>query len=115
MSKAGANWVAAWAVLGLLIAVAADGNGRVAAPAEPDRQRLQRFEKQVEQIRTLLKIPGMSAVIVRNQEVLWSKGFGFADVEKQIPATPETLYHVASLTKTLAATLVLQLAEQGKL
>jgi len=118
MSKAGANWVAAWAVLGLLIAVSADGNGRdvrVAAPAEPDRQRLQRFEKQVEQIRTLLKIPGMSAVIVRNEEVLWSKGFGFADVEKRIPATPETLYHVASLTKTLAATLVLQLAEQGKL
>src|SRR5262245_33184864 len=82
---------------------------------EKDRQRCERFEKQVEQIRTLLKIPGMSAVIVRDQRVLWSKGFGFADAEKQIPATPETLYHVASLTKTLAATLLLKLAEQGKL
>src|SRR5262249_4647517 len=54
-------------------------------------------------------------VIVRDQRVLWSKGFGFADVEKRVPATPRTLYHVASLTKTFAATLVLQLAEQGKL
>ena len=84
-------------------------------PTEQDRQRLQRFENQVDQIRTLLKIPGMSAVIVRDQQVLWSKGFGFADTDKQVPATPETLYHVASLTKTLAATLVLGLAEQGKL
>ena len=57
----------------------------------------------------------MSAVIVRDQEVLWSKGFGFADADRKIPATPETLYHVASLTKTLGATLVLQLVEQGKL
>ena len=106
MSKHLANRVAAWAVLGLLIVVAADGSGRDvsgAAPAEQDRQRLQRFEKQVEKIRTLLKIPGMSAVIVRNQEVLWSKGFGFADVEKRIPATPETLYHVASLTNAPSA------------
>src|SRR5262245_55127085 len=83
--------------------------------AQDDVQRLERFEKQVEQIRTLLRIPGMSAVILRDQQVIWSKGFGFADAEKQIPATPETLYHVASLTKTLAATLAMQLVEQGKL
>lgn len=84
-------------------------------PSEQDRERVQRFEKQVDQIRTLLKIPGMSAVVLRDQRVLWSKGFGFADVENKVPATPDTLYHVASLTKTLAATLLLQLAEQGKL
>jgi CubicO group peptidase (beta-lactamase class C family) len=85
------------------------------APADNDRQRCERFEMQVEQLRTLLKIPGMSAVVLRDQRVLWSKGFGFADIDKKIPATPETLYHVASLTKTLAATLLLRLAEQGKL
>jgi len=82
---------------------------------DQDRQRFARFEKQVDEIRTLLKIPGMSAVIVRDQEVLWSKGFGYADFEKKVPATPQTLYHVASLTKTFASTLVLQLVERGKL
>src|SRR5262245_58694430 len=101
-------------VLGLALLPAARADDRP-APADKDRQRLDRFEKQVEQLRTLLKIPGMSAVVLRDQKVLWSKGFGFADVDKKIPATPETLYHVASLTKTLAATLLLQLAEQGKL
>jgi CubicO group peptidase (beta-lactamase class C family) len=40
---------------------------------------------------------------------------GYADVEQRIPATPDTLYHIASLTKTFTAILVLQLVEQGKL
>jgi len=80
-----------------------------------DSKRLERFEKQVEDLRTMLKIPGMSAVILKDQKVLWAKGFGFADYENRVPATPDTLYHVASLTKTFAATLILQLMEQGKL
>ncbi len=80
-----------------------------------DQQRVKRFEKQVDDLRTLLKIPGMSAVIIKDQKVLWAKGFGFADFENRVPATPDTLYHIASLTKTFAATLVMQLVEQGKL
>src|SRR5262245_1689702 len=99
-------------LFGLAVLAEAVGAAVASAPTEQDRQRLQRFEKQVDQIRTLLRIPGMSAVIVRDQQVLWSRGFGFADAGRRVPATPATLYHVASLTKTLAATLVLQLAEQ---
>ena len=79
-----------------------------------DRKELARFEKQLEELRILLKVPGLSAVIVRNQQVLWAKAFGFADVEKRVPDTSQTPYRIASLTKTFAATLVLQLVEQGK-
>jgi CubicO group peptidase (beta-lactamase class C family) len=79
------------------------------------KQRLPRFEKQAEELRQLLSIPGMSAVIVKDQRMLWSKGFGFADLENRISATPDTIYHIASLTKTFAATLIMQLVEQGKL
>jgi len=82
---------------------------------QSDDKRLERFEKQVDELRQLLKIPGMSAVIVKDQKVLWARGFGFADLEKQVPATPETLYHIASLTKTFAATLIMQLVEKGQL
>jgi CubicO group peptidase (beta-lactamase class C family) len=108
---------AACSILGLALlpAACAKRNAGPAGPTDPDRQRLQSFEQQAEQIRVMLKIPGLSAVIVRDQQVLWSKGFGFADVENQIPATPETLYHVASVTKPVGATLLLQLVEQGKL
>ena len=80
-----------------------------------DKERLARFEQQADELRTLLKIPGMSAVILKDQKVLWAKGFGFADFENRVPATPDTLYSIASLTKTFAGTLVMQLVEQGKL
>jgi CubicO group peptidase (beta-lactamase class C family) len=80
-----------------------------------DKERLERFEKQADELRALLRIPGMSAVIIKDHKVLWAKGFGFADLENRIPATPDTLYHLASLTKTFASTLIMQLVEQGKL
>lgn len=78
-------------------------------------QRLVRFEKQADELRKLLKIPGMSAAIVKDQKVLWAKGFGFADLENRVAVTPDTVFHLASITKTFAATLIMQLVEQGKL
>lgn len=77
--------------------------------------KLARFDQQLAELCAQLKIPGMSAVIVKDQKVLWSKGYGFANVESRIPATSQTPYRIASLTKTFAATLVLQLVEQGRL
>src|SRR5262245_11416337 len=84
-------------------------------PTSKDKKQLDQFEKQVDALRERLKIPGLSAVIVKDQKVLWEKGFGFADVENHIPATPDTLYSIASITKTFASTLIMQLVEQGKL
>lgn len=80
-----------------------------------EKKRLEGFEKQVEDLRVRLKVPGMSAAIIKDQKVVWAKGFGFADLEKKIPATPDTLFHLASLTKTFGATMIMQLVEQGKL
>src|SRR5215813_2215432 len=81
----------------------------------PGTQRIERFKQQLEAFRDRLKIPGLSAAIVEDGQVLWTEGFGYADVENRIPATPDTLYHLASITKTFTAILVLQLVEQGKL
>ncbi|MFQ5904084.1 MAG: serine hydrolase domain-containing protein, partial [Candidatus Binatia bacterium] len=91
-----------------------DGWGVSNAEAE-GLQRLERFAKQLEDLRQSLKIPGLSAAIVRDQKVVWAEGFGFADIEKRIAATPDTPYRIASLTKTFASTLIMQLVEQGKL
>ena len=85
------------------------------APAEPNDPRVDRFRQQLEADRERLKIPGLSAVILEDGEVLWTQGFGYADVERRVPATPDTLYHIASVTKTFTAILALQLVEQGKL
>ncbi len=75
---------------------------------------MQRFGKQLEDLRRLLKIPGLSAAIVKDQQLIWAKGFGFSDYEHQVAATAETPYEIASLTVPLAATLLMQLVEQGK-
>ena len=80
-----------------------------------DKKRLERFENQVDALRSRLKIPGLSAVVLKDQKVVWVKGFGFADLENRVPTTPDTLFHLASITKTFASTLIMQLVEQGKL
>ena len=57
----------------------------------------------------------MAAAIVQNQKVVWTRGFGYADLENRVPVTPDTLFHVASVTKTFGSTLVMQLVEKGQL
>ncbi len=60
-------------------------------------------------------IEGLSIAIVDDKHILWAQGFGNADAANKIPATPETLYRVGSISKLFTDVLVLQLAEQGKL
>jgi CubicO group peptidase (beta-lactamase class C family) len=74
-----------------------------------------RFENELEDLRQLLKIPGMSSAIVKGQEVAWAKGFGYAGLENKIEARPDTRYHLASLTKLFAGILIMQLVEEGVL
>ena len=76
--------------------------------------RITRFETLLESLRQDLKIPAYSAAIVKDQKVIWAKGFGYADVENKIPATEHTAYHLASLTKTFASTILMQLVQEGK-
>jgi len=51
--------------------------------------------------------------VVHDQELVWAAGFGWADMERQIPATAETRYRIAS--KTFTATAILQLRDAGRL
>ena len=61
------------------------------------------------------KIVGLSIAIVDDQGVAWAQGFGFADKENSVRATPETIYRAGSITKLFTATATMQLAESGKL
>ena len=60
-------------------------------------------------------LPGVSLSVVHDQELVWAAGFGWADVERRIPATPDTRYRIASITKTFTATAILQLRDAGRL
>src|SRR5687768_9701367 len=80
-----------------------------------DAERIARLEVLLENLRQELKIPAYSAAIVKDQKVIWAKGFGFADIENKIPATEHTPYHLASLTKTFGSTILMQLVQEGKI
>jgi CubicO group peptidase (beta-lactamase class C family) len=85
-----------------------------AAPATFD-ERLALFARYVDRLRLQAGIPGLSAAVVRDGRILWEQGLGFQDVEARIPATPDTPYPIASITKTFTSTLLLQCVEQGRL
>jgi len=61
------------------------------------------------------KLPGLSAAILQDGEMVWARGFGFRDLARGQAATPNTLYAIASLTKSFTCVAILQLAEQGQL
>ena len=85
------------------------------AKSQPLTQALAEFEVELEALRRELKIPGMSAAVVKDGELVWARGLGYADVENQVPAAADTPYHLASVTKTFAAVVVMQLLQDGKL
>lgn len=58
---------------------------------------------------------GVAIGIFHNGEIIFSKGYGLADIEKRIPITDSTNFRLASVTKQFTATSVLILQEQGKL
>lgn len=59
--------------------------------------------------------PGLSLGIVYDQELIWARGFGYADLAQRTPATPTTLYRIASITKLFTSTAIVQLRDAGKL
>lgn len=60
-------------------------------------------------------VTGLSIALVDDQEIVWSQGFGYADKQAKIEATPDTVYHLGSIAKVFTATAAMQLAEQGKM
>jgi CubicO group peptidase (beta-lactamase class C family) len=59
--------------------------------------------------------PGMSMSIVLGPDTIWIRGFGSADIERNVAATPDTVYAVGSITKLFTATMLMQLRDRGKL
>lgn len=68
-------------------------------------------------VRALEDVPlvGLSVAIARGGEIIHAKGYGYANLEHKVPATPETVYRIGSVGKQFTAAAILQLVEQGKL
>ena len=76
---------------------------------------VQQIDAAVEAWRSASQAPALSVAAVADDKIVFSKGYGLADLEKKTPARNDTIYRLASLTKCLTAVAVVQLVEEGKL
>lgn len=84
-----------------------------ASKLAPEKQT--RLEAAVARFMAANNIPGVSVAVVENNAYEWSAGFGMADLENFVPATSQTLYRLASISKPITATAALLLWQQHKL
>jgi CubicO group peptidase (beta-lactamase class C family) len=71
------------------------------------------FDLQISFWMKIAGLPSLSACIIKDDQMIWSKGYGYYDRSKQKPATPDTIYVIASITKTIVGTALMQLYEKG--
>ena len=58
-------------------------------------------------------LPGLAACVVGDGRVVWANGYGWANVEKQVAVTPDTLFMLASVSKTITSVALMQLYDDG--
>ncbi len=102
------------AVLCALLAACTTAPSHIASSAPPSPD-LAAFAATLDSLHTDAHIPGMSVAVVMDGKVVLARGFGFANLEQKIPATPETPYNIASVTKPISAVVALKLVELGQL
>ena len=86
-----------------------------ATPDTLDASPYDRLNHALDSLRVRYDVPGLAAAVVADGEVAFARGYGWADLEAERPVTAATPFRIASLTKPLAATVLLRLVEQGRL
>jgi CubicO group peptidase (beta-lactamase class C family) len=95
-------------------ALAAACQGSTPTQLAPPAASLDELARRVDALRAEAHIPAVSVAIASGGRVAWARGFGTADLATGRAAADTTLYHLASLTKPYASTVLLQLVAEGK-
>ncbi len=100
----------------LLLAAFLPATGRAPAQAPANRARL------LATIDSLARafvadgpVAGVSVAVVKGRDTIVMSGYGYADIENEVPATASTVYRIGSITKQFTAAAIMRLVEQGKL
>ena len=83
-------------------------------PSLTDAQRTA-LDTTLEDMRTRARVPGLAVGIVGDGAIVYARGFGVRDLGSAAPVDADTLFHLASISKTFTAAAVMQLIERGKL
>lgn len=88
----------------------------LAQPArKPTQETIDSLEIHLPAWMSAADIPGMQAILIRNGKAEWTKSFGLANAETQVPVDDNTLFEAASLSKVMTAYGALKLVDEGKL
>jgi CubicO group peptidase (beta-lactamase class C family) len=99
------------AVSGAAFTARAEGEERAAS----EREAVYLLETWIESVLDFDRLPGMSIAVVHDQDLVYAKGFGYADVDKRVEATPGTIYRICSISKLFTGIAVMQLRDAGML
>lgn len=91
----------------------AEGQGQPIASHPRVREATALLDKWFDAQRAYQRIPGLAGAAVHDQEVVWQGASGMADVERKIPASPQTLYSICSISKLFTSISVMQLRDRG--
>ena len=101
-------------VLGVLLLLGAAGSSAAAMRQAPDAKLAAKIDAYIRPFVGGNNFPG-AILVARGDDILFSKAYGMANYELNVPNTPRQRFHIASLTKMFTAAAVLLLEEQGKL
>lgn len=73
------------------------------------------LERWLETERDYKHLPGISVSVTKDQQLLWSKAYGYSNVATKVAATPGTVYSICSISKLFTAVAIMQLYDEGKL
>ncbi|MFI3282919.1 MAG: serine hydrolase domain-containing protein [Rikenellaceae bacterium] len=80
-----------------------------------DLEQTKRFDKDIEAFMRRWEFTGASFALMRNDSLIYAKGYGFADKESSIECEVNHVFRIASASKLITATAIMKLAEEGKL
>jgi CubicO group peptidase (beta-lactamase class C family) len=98
-------------ILAMLLAVPC----RTAAAATSPDEWIKAIDRIASEDIDKKKVASYAVGVMKDGRLVLARGYGFADLENEVPATAETVYRLGSITKQFTAMAILQLAEQGKL
>jgi CubicO group peptidase (beta-lactamase class C family) len=86
-----------------------------AAPPPTNANNLDGLDEFITSVMKEWKVPGLAIAVVKDGQVILSKGYGYRDVEKKLPVSSRTLFAIGSISKSFTVSLLGMLADEGKL
>jgi CubicO group peptidase (beta-lactamase class C family) len=99
----------------LLVILLSATSGARGADNQATPAQFQGVRQYIQEVMEKEEIPSVTVAVAKDGKIIWQEGFGWANREKMVPATPDTMYSLASISKPFTATGLMELVEAGKI